>query len=225
MTHFRTATSWIREAQSYLSGKERKRTGLRDRLSWPELWWGHQHVFTCLRTYTHLFCQWHLMEWNVAESGYIVSLVISKFNLLDFCRSSSAPKTTRSQLMWRRWMTEPSRRFSSSCFRGGQWRIRRKGSAKGTPEGKWVCVIWMHAKRKINMSRSLWLINFLWPSPFSLFSCCVATAHIVQEKFDATLMHAMPQVAAQERVVDNGTGQVEVSDSRGSFHCKDLLIL
>nr|XP_046240044.1 advillin [Scatophagus argus] len=35
-------------------------------------------------------------------------------------------------------------------------------------------------------------------------------AHITQEKFDATLMHVMPQVAAQERMVDNGTGQVEV---------------
>ena len=38
-----------------------------------------------------------------------------------------------------------------------------------------------------------------------------ALAHITQEKFDATLMHVMPEVAAQERMVDNGTGQVEVS--------------
>ncbi|KAM7401949.1 hypothetical protein PAMP_017226 [Pampus punctatissimus] len=35
-------------------------------------------------------------------------------------------------------------------------------------------------------------------------------AHIAQEKFDATLMHVMPEVAAQERMVDNGSGQVEV---------------
>uniref|UniRef100_A0AAQ6IIV9 HP domain-containing protein n=1 Tax=Anabas testudineus TaxID=64144 RepID=A0AAQ6IIV9_ANATE len=35
-------------------------------------------------------------------------------------------------------------------------------------------------------------------------------AHITQEKFDASLMHMMPDVAAQERMVDNGTGQVEV---------------
>ncbi|XP_047202715.1 advillin [Girardinichthys multiradiatus] len=35
-------------------------------------------------------------------------------------------------------------------------------------------------------------------------------AHITQEKFDASLMHAMPEVAAQERMVDNGGGQVEV---------------
>lgn len=35
-------------------------------------------------------------------------------------------------------------------------------------------------------------------------------AHITKEKFDASLMHVMPEVAAQERMVDNGTGQVEV---------------
>ncbi|XP_044073526.1 advillin [Siniperca chuatsi] len=35
-------------------------------------------------------------------------------------------------------------------------------------------------------------------------------AHVTQEKFDASLMHVMPNVAAQERMVDNGTGQVEV---------------
>ncbi|KAM3877586.1 advillin [Diretmus argenteus] len=35
-------------------------------------------------------------------------------------------------------------------------------------------------------------------------------ANVTQEKFDATLMHVMPEVAAQERMVDNGTGQVEV---------------
>uniref|UniRef100_A0A3B4Z9B7 Advillin-like n=1 Tax=Stegastes partitus TaxID=144197 RepID=A0A3B4Z9B7_9TELE len=35
-------------------------------------------------------------------------------------------------------------------------------------------------------------------------------ADITQEKFDASMMHVMPEVAAQERMVDNGTGQVEV---------------
>ncbi|KAK5872261.1 hypothetical protein PBY51_012977 [Eleginops maclovinus] len=35
-------------------------------------------------------------------------------------------------------------------------------------------------------------------------------AHITQEKFDASLMHAMPEVAAQERMVDNGSGEMEV---------------
>ncbi|XP_037535559.1 advillin [Nematolebias whitei] len=35
-------------------------------------------------------------------------------------------------------------------------------------------------------------------------------AHVTQEKFDASLMHTMPEVSAQERMVDNGTGQVEV---------------
>uniref|UniRef100_A0A3Q3VQ95 HP domain-containing protein n=1 Tax=Mola mola TaxID=94237 RepID=A0A3Q3VQ95_MOLML len=33
-------------------------------------------------------------------------------------------------------------------------------------------------------------------------------AHIKQEKFDASLMHVMPEVAAQERMVDDGKGQV-----------------
>uniref|UniRef100_A0A4W5LVI3 Advillin n=1 Tax=Hucho hucho TaxID=62062 RepID=A0A4W5LVI3_9TELE len=35
-------------------------------------------------------------------------------------------------------------------------------------------------------------------------------AIVTQEKFDATRMHVMPEVAAQERMVDDGTGQVEV---------------
>lgn len=39
----------------------------------------------------------------------------------------------------------------------------------------------------------------------------LSLAHITQEKFDASLMHVMPDVAAQERMVDDGTGQVEVS--------------
>lgn len=38
----------------------------------------------------------------------------------------------------------------------------------------------------------------------------LAAAHITQAKFDASLMHVMPEVAAQERMVDDGTGQVEV---------------
>uniref|UniRef100_A0A673ZBT3 Advillin n=1 Tax=Salmo trutta TaxID=8032 RepID=A0A673ZBT3_SALTR len=35
-------------------------------------------------------------------------------------------------------------------------------------------------------------------------------ANVTQEKFDATRMHVMPDVAAQERMVDDGTGQVQV---------------
>uniref|UniRef100_A0A665TSJ0 Advillin n=1 Tax=Echeneis naucrates TaxID=173247 RepID=A0A665TSJ0_ECHNA len=35
-------------------------------------------------------------------------------------------------------------------------------------------------------------------------------AHVTQEKFDASLMHMKPDVAAQARMVDDGTGQVEV---------------
>ncbi|XP_061470969.1 advillin isoform X2 [Rhineura floridana] len=35
-------------------------------------------------------------------------------------------------------------------------------------------------------------------------------AKVSQEKFDATLLHAQPELAAQERMVDNGEGKVEV---------------
>uniref|UniRef100_A0A6Q2YTC6 HP domain-containing protein n=1 Tax=Esox lucius TaxID=8010 RepID=A0A6Q2YTC6_ESOLU len=37
-----------------------------------------------------------------------------------------------------------------------------------------------------------------------------SVANVVQERFDATRMHVMPELAAQERMVDDGTGQVEV---------------
>lgn len=46
------------------------------------------------------------------------------------------------------------------------------------------------------------LFFILFPRP--------ALAHVTQEKFDATFMHVMPEIAAQERMVDNGAGQVEV---------------
>ncbi|EMP28977.1 Advillin [Chelonia mydas] len=36
------------------------------------------------------------------------------------------------------------------------------------------------------------------------------TAKVSQEKFDATLLHVRPELAAQERMVDNGEGKVEV---------------
>ncbi|KAL2090564.1 hypothetical protein ACEWY4_012827 [Coilia grayii] len=35
-------------------------------------------------------------------------------------------------------------------------------------------------------------------------------AKVSQEKFDATMMHVMPEVAAQERMVDDGSGTVEI---------------
>lgn len=50
--------------------------------------------------------------------------------------------------------------------------------------------------------RKKWTGFVLWP---------YVSAHVTQEKFDASLMHMMPEVAAQERMVDNGSGQVEVS--------------
>lgn len=39
-------------------------------------------------------------------------------------------------------------------------------------------------------------------------------AKVNQEKFDATLLHAQPELAAQERMVDNGNGKVEVRCTR-----------
>lgn len=36
------------------------------------------------------------------------------------------------------------------------------------------------------------------------------TADVPQEKFDATKMHGMPEVAAQERMVDDGSGKIQV---------------
>lgn len=38
-----------------------------------------------------------------------------------------------------------------------------------------------------------------------------STAKIFQDKFDVTLLHTKPEVAAQERMVDGGNGKVEVS--------------
>ncbi|XP_060766257.1 advillin [Neoarius graeffei] len=35
-------------------------------------------------------------------------------------------------------------------------------------------------------------------------------AHVTQEKFDAMTLHVMPEVAAQQRMVDDGSGQVQV---------------
>lgn len=54
------------------------------------------------------------------------------------------------------------------------------------------------------------------------YVCNLFLAHITQEKFDASLMHTMPEVAAQERMVDDGQGKVEVSllmtpTSRGQY--------
>uniref|UniRef100_A0A671YEW6 Advillin n=1 Tax=Sparus aurata TaxID=8175 RepID=A0A671YEW6_SPAAU len=47
-----------------------------------------------------------------------------------------------------------------------------------------------------------------WTDIFSQFK---KNPHfVILEKFDASLMHMMPEVAAQERMVDDGTGQVEV---------------
>lgn len=38
-----------------------------------------------------------------------------------------------------------------------------------------------------------------------------SAAKVFQDKFDVTLLHTKPEVAAQERMVDDGSGHVEVS--------------
>lgn len=82
----------------------------------------------------------------------------------------------------------------------------------------------IHTKGKIGM----WCLQIDW---FLYFYLCLSlfltllsflVAHISQEKFDASLMHVMPEIAAQERMVDNGTGQVEVTGHytcRGHYTC------
>lgn len=49
------------------------------------------------------------------------------------------------------------------------------------------------------MASGRWLSPLLFP-----------TAKVEQVKFDATTLHAKPQVAAQQKMVDDGSGEVEV---------------
>lgn len=44
-----------------------------------------------------------------------------------------------------------------------------------------------------------------------------SVAKVEQVKFDATSMHARPDLAAQQKMVDDGTGEVEVSEM--TFYC------
>lgn len=140
--------------------------------------------------------------------------------LSGLCRSLLKPKNTRSQQTWRPLMTEQSQHFSSSYFRGGRWRSKHKGLARSTHGGKWVRVVLTFTLKRsaivVFYLFSLFILILFFFS-FSLFD----SARIVQEKFDASLMHVMPEVAAQERLVDNGTGQVEVPDSLGFLDCEE----
>lgn len=56
------------------------------------------------------------------------------------------------------------------------------------------------------VERQAWMIftHLASPNPFS-------AAKVFQDKFDVTLLHSKPQVAAQERMVDDGNGKIEVS--------------
>lgn len=42
----------------------------------------------------------------------------------------------------------------------------------------------------------------------------LSPAKVEQVKFDATSMHVQPQVAAQQKMVDDGSGEVQVSVGR-----------
>lgn len=56
------------------------------------------------------------------------------------------------------------------------------------------------------VGRQAWMIftHSASPNPFS-------AAKVFQDKFDVTLLHSKPEVAAQERMVDDGNGKIEVS--------------
>lgn len=45
----------------------------------------------------------------------------------------------------------------------------------------------------------------------SAFPTSFSAAKVFQDKFDVTLLHTKPEVAAQERMVDDGSGKMEVS--------------
>lgn len=49
------------------------------------------------------------------------------------------------------------------------------------------------------------------------FPHSVPAAMFFQDKFDVTLLHTKPGVAAQERMVDDGSGKVEVRDGRSGW--------
>lgn len=52
--------------------------------------------------------------------------------------------------------------------------------------------------------------HLAFPMPFS-------AAKVFQDKFDVSLLHTKPEVAAQERMVDDGNGKVEVSLIRATL--------
>ncbi|KAM9814016.1 advillin [Neosynchiropus ocellatus] len=55
-----------------------------------------------------------------------------------------------------------------------------------------------------------WTVKDQTVSPLSKAHMRGRVARISQEKFDATLLHSKPEIAAEERMVDNGAGEVEV---------------
>lgn len=47
----------------------------------------------------------------------------------------------------------------------------------------------------------------------------ISPAKVEQVKFDALSMHVRPQVAAQQKMVDDGSGEVQVSEEQGRACC------
>ena len=43
----------------------------------------------------------------------------------------------------------------------------------------------------------------------------ISPPKVEQVKFDALTMHVQPQVAAQQKMVDDGSGEVQVSEGQG----------
>ncbi|XP_067553261.1 advillin isoform X2 [Pseudorca crassidens] len=60
-----------------------------------------------------------------------------------------------------------------------------------------------HCRDSVERQAQVLFAHLASPNPFR-------AANVSQDKFDVTLLHTKPEVAAQERMVDNGNGNVEV---------------
>lgn len=61
-----------------------------------------------------------------------------------------------------------------------------------------------HCRDSVERQAQVLFAHLASPNPFR-------AANVSQDKFDVTLLHTKPEVAAQERMVDDGNGNVEVS--------------
>lgn len=105
-------------------------------------------------------------------------------------------------------MMGPSQLSSGSSSKNGLSPARAVVWARPTLWAKWVSVSFQHG-------RTSWIgMGWLWGTPMAcgvwLTPLPFPTAKVEQVKFDATTLHAKPQVAAQQKMVDDGSGEVEV---------------